>query len=95
MYKRYSWRSFMFLIFSLLTSLSMVLLDPIASNTTEQIGFFIIVFMLVSSVASIVLAVLTFSSKKEKKNIAIFALFLTILNSAIIAFFVWFGANFS
>lgn len=94
MNKKYSWRSFAFLTFSLLTSLSMVLLDPIATNTTEQIGSYIIVFIFVFAIASIVLAVLTFSNKNEKKNIALFALFLTVWNSSIIAFFLWFGANF-
>lgn len=94
MNKKHSWRSFAFLTFSLLTSLSMVLLDPIATNTTEQIGSYIIIFMFLSLIASIVLAVLAFSNKNEKKSIAVFALILTVLNSSIIAFFLWFGANF-
>lgn len=95
MHKKYSWRSFALLVFSLLTSLSMVLLDPIAANTSEQIGDFIIIFMFITLIASIILAVITFSYKYEKKGIAVFALILTVLNSSVIAFFLWFGANFA
>lgn len=94
MLKRYSWRSFTFLLLSLLTSLSIVLLDPIALATSEQVGFIMIILIMVGSVASVVLAVFTFFNKNEKKGIAIFALILTIINSSIIVFFIWFGANY-
>lgn len=74
MLKRYSWRSYGFLIISLLVSLSMILLDPIAVATTVQVGSLIVIFILVATLASIVLAVLTFSNKNEKKGIAVIGL---------------------
>lgn len=52
----------------------MILLDPIAVATTVQVGSLIVIFILVATLASIVLAVLTFSNKNEKKGIAVIGL---------------------
>ncbi|MEK3889446.1 hypothetical protein [Bacillus sp. FSL K6-3431] len=67
MHKSYSWKSYTFLIISLLVALSMILLDPIATATTEQVGFWIMIFIVVANVASIILMVLTFSNMKRKE----------------------------
>lgn len=72
----------------------MVFLDPIATATTERVGFLIIVFIIVASITSVALAVVSFANRNEKKGIAIISLLLIIINISIIIFFMWFGSNF-
>lgn len=91
----YSWRSYNFLILSVVVSLSMVLLDPISVATTEQVGTAIIMFIPIGTLISIILAILTFVTKNEKKHIAFIALFVTLINVGIIAFFLVLGGSFA
>ncbi|WP_085521832.1 hypothetical protein [Tuberibacillus sp. Marseille-P3662] len=71
----------------------MILLDPIAVAITEQVGSVVVIFIFVGTVASVILAILAFSNQTEKKNIAMIALPITLINIAVIGFFLWFGAN--
>ncbi|QTN01639.1 hypothetical protein ERJ70_18645 [Sediminibacillus dalangtanensis] len=71
----------------------MVLLDPIATLTTEIVGSIFVWFILSGTVVSIILAIISFSDDMEKKVIPVTALVLTLVNVIVILFFFWFGTN--
>ncbi|MDE4086844.1 hypothetical protein PO902_17495 (plasmid) [Planococcus maritimus] len=94
MNKSYTWRSYSYLTMSIIVLLLMVLIDPIASTfSSEKIGSFIIIGVFIGAFLSIILAFITFSNRMEKRLIPIVATVITILDIAIILFFLWFGAN--
>ncbi|MGD7045730.1 hypothetical protein [Jeotgalibacillus proteolyticus] len=95
MAKSYSWRSYSFLAVSVLVSILMVSIDPIAVAFSEGVATIIINFVFAEILLSIVLSIITFIRSKEKRLISIIALIITLLNIAVLAFFLWFGANFS
>jgi len=89
-----TWKGYVFLISSVFATLFMFLLDPVAQVTNEGVAGVILVLILIATFVSIVMAIITFSSKREKKIIPSIALILTVFNLAIIIFFLWLGANF-
>ncbi|WP_245208065.1 hypothetical protein [Sediminibacillus dalangtanensis] len=91
--KKSTWKGYVFLTLSVLVSLSMVLLDPIATLTTEIVGSIFVWFILSGTVVSIILAIISFSDDMEKKVIPVTALVLTLVNVIVILFFFWFGTN--
>ncbi|MDG5472489.1 hypothetical protein P6709_12105 [Jeotgalibacillus sp. ET6] len=95
MAKSYSWRSYTFLTVSVLVSILMVSIDPVAVAFSERAATFMINCVFIGLLLSIVLAVINFISNKEKRLISIIALIITLLNIAVVVFFLWFGANFS
>lgn len=72
----------------------MFLLDPIGVATEEKLSGFIIILILVGNVVSVLMGILTFTSKDERKLIPIIAAIFTFYNLAVVIFFFWFGANF-
>ncbi|EEM21869.1 hypothetical protein bthur0001_29870 [Bacillus thuringiensis serovar tochigiensis BGSC 4Y1] len=52
-------------------------------------------FILASAVIAILLAVISFCSRNERKILAIIGLCFTLFNTAIILFFLWFGYHFT
>ncbi|MBY7142541.1 hypothetical protein KFZ56_05500 [Virgibacillus sp. NKC19-3] len=93
--KVFSWKSYIFLISSIVVTLSMFLLDPISQVANKTVYDMVASFILVGLPVSLIMAVVAFSSKKERKLIPVIALLLTIFNVAVIGFFAWFGANFA
>ncbi|PAD92847.1 group-specific protein [Niallia circulans] len=93
--KRTTWRSYSILIFSVLLILNILLLDFVSQYvnqfTLNLYGFFIPL----SIIAIFFLAVICFCSKTESKVISIIASLIFLAGLAIIAFFMYFGANFA
>ncbi|EEL87119.1 hypothetical protein bcere0029_30310 [Bacillus cereus AH1272] len=52
-------------------------------------------FILASTVIAIILAVISFCSRTEKKILSIIGLTFTLFNTAIILFSLWFGYHFT
>ncbi|WP_338157107.1 hypothetical protein [Bacillus mycoides] len=52
-------------------------------------------FILTSAVIAIILAVISFCSRSEKKILSIIGLTFTLFNTAIILSFLWFGYHFT
>jgi hypothetical protein len=90
-----TWKSYLFLISSVLATLSMFLLDPISQVANKSVMNVVAILIIAGLIVSVVMAVVTFSLKKERKLIPGFALILTIFNTGVIAFFMWFGTNFA
>jgi hypothetical protein len=88
-------KSYIFLSISLLVTLTMLLLDPIAMLTSETITPVLIAIILIGDLIAIFMAFITFRSAPDKKILPIIAAILTILNSTTILFFLWFGFNFA
>ncbi|MCF3942705.1 hypothetical protein [Oceanobacillus alkalisoli] len=84
-----SWRSYLFLIASIITSLSMILLDPLSQATSETISDIVASFIIVGLFVSVVMIGVTFFSKREKKLIPTIALIITLLNIGVIIFLAW------
>lgn len=93
--KVFSWKSYIFLISSIVVTLSMFLLDPISQVANKTVYDIVASFILVGIPVSIIMAVIAFCSKNERKLISVIALIVTIFNIAVIGFFAWFGANFA
>ncbi|EEK72607.1 MULTISPECIES: hypothetical protein [Bacillus] len=51
--------------------------------------------MVTFAVIAIILAVISFCSRTEKKILSIIGLTFTLFNAAIILFFLWFGYHFT
>lgn len=81
-----SWKSYIFLIASIVTSLSMILFDPLVQATSETVADIIASFIIVGLIASILMSILTFVSKREKKLIPSIALVMTLLNIGFIIY---------
>ncbi|MBW8347865.1 hypothetical protein K0H71_00200 [Bacillus sp. IITD106] len=93
--KASSWKSYIFLISSIVVTLSMFLLDPISQVANRSV-FLIVAYSIIAGIpVSIIMAIIAFSSKKERKLIPGIALILTLFNIGVIAFFAWFGAHFA
>ncbi|MFS0820909.1 hypothetical protein [Bacillus sp. 1P02SD] len=90
-----SWKSYVLLTLSVLVTLTWFLLDPIAQVTNEGATGFMLVFILFGTIISLILAIVTFFTKNEKKLLPSIALILTLVNAGVIIFFAWFGANFA
>lgn len=88
-------KSLLFLFISLLVTLAMFLLDPLATATNEALTVPIVVFIVAGTFISLLLAIVTLRSGKEKKLIPLVALVITIFNVSVISFFLYFGANFA
>ncbi|KKI85427.1 hypothetical protein SAMN05192535_3594 [Shouchella rhizosphaerae] len=93
--KRITWRSYSILIISVLLVLSILLLDFISQYVNQFTLKLYGSFIPLSIFAIFVLAVICFCSKTENKVIPIIASFIAFAGIAIIAFFVYFGANFA
>lgn len=93
--RRVTWKSYSFLGLSILLLLNIFLLDPISPYLNEWTGILYMLFIPVSVIVMVVLAILAFKSTSENKIIPIVATFLAIIGVAIIAFFIYFGANFA
>ncbi|WP_040982529.1 hypothetical protein [Oceanobacillus jeddahense] len=93
--KVFSWKSYVFLISSIIVTLSMFLLDPISQAANKTVYDIVVIFILAGLPVSIIMGIVAFCSKNERKIISVIALILTIFNIAVIGFFVWFGANFA
>ena len=91
--KKHSWKSYSFLISSVLVTAAMFLFDPIARASSETLTPVILAFIGLGTICSIVLAIFCFSTSNEKKTLPILGLLFTSLNVGIIVFFLWFGAN--
>ncbi|MBN8208966.1 hypothetical protein JI666_09440 [Bacillus sp. NTK071] len=89
--KRTTWRTYLFLVLSLLTTLAMFLIDPISSNAGESVGIFIMIFIIGGCVLSTLLAFVVFRTSEEKKGLATIALLLTLFNVSIVIYFLWVG----
>ncbi len=89
--KMTTWRTYLFLILSLLTTLAMFLIDPISTNAGESVGIFIMIFIIAGCALSVLLAFVVFRTSEEKKGLASIALLLTLFNVAITLYFLWVG----
>jgi len=95
MHQRYSWKSYIFLILSILIPVFLLLIDPISQAISEQFAVIMMLIIFLGAITSIILAILVFLDKKERKGIAYIALALTLINISIIGFFLLLGANFA
>ncbi len=75
--------------------LNILLLDLIAPYLNTFTGTLYYLFVPVCLVAIIVFLVLSFKSKKESNILPVLALIITLITLAIIAFFMYLGANFA
>ncbi len=89
----YSWSGYLFLIISVLLSVSIfsffVLVD-----TSEVMTDTIIKLCYLLVPASIIMAVVSLA-KKDRTAISIISLLLTSVNLIVVGAFLWFGANFA
>lgn len=92
--RHHSWKSYVFLTVSVIVTVLMILLDPIGVATKEKLTGVIIFLILAGNVVSVLLGILTFTSKYERKLIPSIAAIFTFLNIGVMIFFFWFGANF-
>ncbi|MBD7985674.1 hypothetical protein H9649_13850 [Sporosarcina sp. Sa2YVA2] len=93
--RHHSWKSYVFLTVSLVVTILMFLLDPIGVATKEKLTGLIILLILVGNVVSVLMGILTFTSKYERKLIPSIAAIFTFFNVVVVIFFFWFGANFA
>ncbi|MDW0110951.1 hypothetical protein [Sporosarcina aquimarina] len=93
--KHHSWKSYVFLTVSVIVTILMILLDPIAVATKEKLTGLIILLILIGNVVSILMGILTFTYKYERKWIPSIAAIFTFFNVGVMIFFFWFGANFA
>ncbi|WP_270181108.1 hypothetical protein [Alkalihalobacillus sp. CinArs1] len=91
--KMTTWKSYLFLIISLLTTLAMFLIDPIANNSGEALALNVLIFIFVGCALSILFAFIVFRSSDEKKGLASIALLFTIFNVVITLYFIWVGIS--
>ncbi|TKD72254.1 hypothetical protein [Pseudalkalibacillus hwajinpoensis] len=89
--KMRTWRTYLFIVLSLLTTLAMFLLEPISTNAGESVGIFIMIFIIAGCVLSALLAFVVFRTSEEKKGLASIALLLTLFNVSIVLYFLWVG----
>jgi len=91
----HSWKSYVFLIASLMVPILMFLLDPIAIATDEKLTGVIILLILAGIILSIIMGIISFISKHERKEIPYIATMITFFNIEVIIFFIVLGANFA
>lgn len=91
----HSWKSYAFLTVSVIVTILMFLLDPIGIGTDERLSGVTILFIFVGTAVSLLMGIISFGSKNEKKLIPAIAAIFTVFNVSVISFFLWFGANFA
>ncbi len=70
------------------------LLDIIGRITEERLSGAVILLILIGDLVSIIMAIITFTTKYEKRLIPAIAIIFTVLNTGVIIFFLWFGSKF-
>ncbi len=88
---RYTWRSYSLVVVSILVTLAMFLLDPIASATNEGASLPMMVFIFIGTLVSVIGIIFVILSKKEQSKVALIALAITLFNCGVIAFFLFVG----
>ncbi|MCA0987256.1 hypothetical protein [Guptibacillus algicola] len=91
--KTTTWKSYLFLVIALLTTLAMFLIDPISNASGESTAINVMIFILIGCAISILLAFVVFRSGDEKKGLASIALLLTIFNVSVTLYFIWIGIS--
>ncbi|MGR5986460.1 MULTISPECIES: hypothetical protein [Bacillus] len=91
----YTWKSYTFLIVSIFVTFNLFLFAPILDRVGVDYVLPFAYFILGSAFIAIILAVISFCSRTEKKFLAIIALCFTLFNTVIILFFLWFGYHFT
>ncbi|MGB7999125.1 MAG: hypothetical protein WCF60_03400 [Anaerobacillus sp.] len=89
--KMTTWRTILFLLISMLTTLAMFLIDPISSKSGESTAGFVMIFILVGCVLSILFAFIVYRTSDEKKGWATIGLLFTIFNVIVTVYFIWVG----
>ncbi|MGG5739805.1 MULTISPECIES: hypothetical protein [Bacillus cereus group] len=93
--KIHTWKSYMFLTFSLFSTILMVSLVPVLDrfgpNTITPMTYAI----LCGTILSIIMAIISFISPSEKKVLPIIALVVTLLNILLISSVLLFGYLFT
>ncbi|HFJ9445325.1 hypothetical protein P9W85_10845 [Bacillus tropicus] len=93
--KTYTWKSYTFLFASIFITIILFLFTPILDRVGVEYVVPFAYFILASAVIAILLAVISFCSRNERKILAIIGLCFTLFNTAIILFFLWFGYHFT
>lgn len=93
--KIHTWKSYTFITFSVLSTAGLFLIVPmldwfgphtVTPVTNSTLGM---------TILSIIMAIVSFCSSTERKILPIIGLILTLFNTAIILFFLWFGYHFT
>jgi len=63
--------------------------------TEERLSGIIILFIFVGAIVSVLLGIISFASKRERKLIPCIAGILTVFNVSVIIFFLMLGAGFT
>ncbi|QWH18309.1 hypothetical protein EXW62_14920 [Bacillus mycoides] len=82
--KTYTWKSYTFLIVSIFVTINLFLFSPILDRVGVEYVVPFAYFILASAVIAIILAVISFCSRTEKKILSIIGLTFTLFNTAII-----------
>lgn len=91
--KKHSWKSYLFLVSSMLVTATILLVDSIATATSEKLTPMVLSFIGICGILSIGLAFICFLSPTERKVIPLLALIFTSANTFIISWFFIFGMN--
>ncbi|MGE6259903.1 hypothetical protein ACQKCU_18825 [Heyndrickxia sporothermodurans] len=91
--KYHKWKSYIFLLISLLVTASLFLLDPISRATSEMAGPMMIAFIGVGTIISFSMAIINFITLTEKTVVPAIALTVTIFNTLFIILFLIIGFN--
>ncbi|PFG12242.1 hypothetical protein [Bacillus sp. es.036] len=91
--KRTTWRTVLFNIISVLTTLAMFLIDPVSSRSGESAAISIMFVILAGCVLSILFAFVVYRTSDEKKGWATIGLLFTLFNISVIAYFIWIGIS--
>ncbi|QWG28787.1 hypothetical protein EXW58_14925 [Bacillus mycoides] len=93
--KTCTWKSYTFLIVRIFVTINLFLFSPILERVGVEYAVPFAYFILASAVIAIILAVISFCSRTEKRILSIIGLTFTLFNTAIILFFLWFGYHFT
>lgn len=86
-----TWRTRAFLAITLMTTLCLLLLDPLMKVAGETVALSVFIFILAGCALSVLLAFIVFRSRAEKKGLASLALLFTVLNVGVVLFSIWLG----
>ncbi len=89
--KMTTWRTFLFLFISIVTTFAMFMIDPISSKSGESAAIFVMIFILAGCVLSILFAFVVYRTSDEKKGWASLGLLFTIFNVSVTVYFIWVG----
>lgn len=81
-----------YLIVSLLVSLSMVFLDPIASASSEAVAGVLIYLILFGAAITLIFSILFILNKIKRTVVSISAFVITVINTLLIALVLVFGS---